>query len=178
VILPFLGKSPRIDPSAFIAESAMVIGDVEIGPGTSLWFYSVVRGDNTFIRIGSRCVIQEGCVLHVGDEDPTLLEDEVSLAHRVTLHGCRIRKRALIGIGAIVLNGAEVGPESIVGAGSVVAPGSLIPSGTLAIGSPAKPVRSLREKDYELIRHTIEDYQRLKEIYQSCPSGRNPDQKK
>ena len=176
--MPFQGKYPQIDPSAFIAENALVIGDVEIGAGTNIWFYSVIRGDTNAIRIGARCSIQDACVLHVGDRHPTILEDEVSLAHRAIVHGSRIRRRALIGIGAIVLNGAEIGEESIVGAGSLVAPQSVIPPKMLAMGIPAKPVRPLREKDFELIHHTIESYQRLKEIYRSSQPGRNGDLKK
>ena len=180
MIKSFQGKYPKIDPSAFIADNALVIGDVEIGPETSIWFYSVVRGDTNYIRIGSRCNIQDACVLHVGkDRDPLIIEDEVSLAHRVVVHGCRIRKRALIGIGSIILNGAEVGEEAIIGAGSLVAPGSVIPPRMLAIGTPAKPVRSLREEDYAIIHLTINDYQSLKEIYRaSSQNGRNGDQKK
>jgi carbonic anhydrase/acetyltransferase-like protein (isoleucine patch superfamily) len=178
MILPFQGKYPKVDPTAFIVENALVIGDVEIGVGTNIWFYAIVRGDTNSIRIGSKCSIQDACVLHVGDKHPTILEDEVSLAHRVVVHGCRIKKRSLIGIGAIVLNGAEIGEESIVGAGSLVAPQTIIPPRTLALGVPAKPVRSLREEDFELIRHTTDNYQNLKEIYRSLSqNGRNVDLK-
>jgi carbonic anhydrase/acetyltransferase-like protein (isoleucine patch superfamily) len=150
----------------FIAENAVVIGDVEIGPESNIWFYSILRGDLNFIRIGSGVNIQDGCVLHVDKERyPLMLEDDVVLGHRVVAHGCKIGRGSLIGIGAIILNGAEVGEESIVGAGSVVTPGSLIPSKTLALGAPAKPVRSLNEKDFKMIRDTLEDYRDLKKIY-------------
>ena len=172
MIIPFQGKYPKIDPSAFVAENALVIGDVEIGPDTSIWFYSVIRGDTNAIRIGSRCNIQDACVLHVGERHPTILEDEVSLAHRVVVHGCRLKKRCLIGIGAIVLNGAEIGEEAVVGAGSLVAPQTIIPPRTLAMGVPAKPVRPLREEDFYMVNHTIEDYQKLKEIYRSLSRSR------
>lgn len=176
--MPFQGKYPKIDPSAFIAENALVIGDVEIGPGANIWFYSIVRGDMNAIRIGSKCSIQDACVLHEGTY-PLIIEDEVSLAHRVVAHGCRIGKRSLIGIGTIILNGVEIGEESIIGAGSLVPPQTIIPPRTVAMGVPAKPVRSLREEDFDLIRHTIEDYQKLKEIYRSSSqSGRNSDLKK
>jgi gamma-carbonic anhydrase len=179
MILPFQEKYPKVDPTAFIVENALVIGDVEIGVGANIWFYAVVRGDTNFIRIGSKCSIQDACVIHVGDKNPTILEDEVSLAHRVVVHGCRIKKRSLIGIGAIVLNGAEIGEESVVGAGSLVAPKTIIPPRTLALGVPAKPVRALREEDFELIRHTTDNYQNLKEIYRSfSQTGRNIDLKK
>jgi carbonic anhydrase/acetyltransferase-like protein (isoleucine patch superfamily) len=167
MIMPFQKRYPKIDPSAFVAENALVIGDVDIGPDTSIWFYSVIRGDTDRIRIGSRCNIQDACVIHVGDQQPTIIEDEVSLAHRVVVHGCRLKKRSLIAIGAIVLNGAEVGEESMIGAGSLVGPHSVIPPRTLAMGIPAKPVRTLREEDLYIIHHTIEDYLKLKEMYRS-----------
>jgi carbonic anhydrase/acetyltransferase-like protein (isoleucine patch superfamily) len=173
MILEFSGKYPKIDPTAFIAENATVIGDVEIGPGANIWFYSIVRGDLNYIRIGANCNIQDACILHV-DKDlyPLILEDEVVLGHRVVVHGCRIGKGSLIGIGAIVLNGAEIGEESIVGAGSVVTPQTIIPPRTLALGIPAKPIRRLEEKDFDMIRDTLSDYQNLKEIYFSSSQGR------
>ena len=172
MILEFRGKYPKVDPTAFIAENATVIGDVEIGPGTNVWFYSVIRGDLNYIRIGSNCNIQDLCVLHVEkDLYPLFIEDEVALGHRVVVHGCRIGKGSLIGIGAIVLNGAEIGEESIVGAGSVVTPQTKIPPRTLALGIPAKPIRRLEEKDFDMIRDTLSDYQNLKEIYSSSSQG-------
>ncbi len=168
MILEYEGKYPKVDPTAFIAENAVVIGDVEIGPGANIWFHSIVRGDLNYIRIGANCNIQDACVLHVEkDLYPLFIEDGVVLGHRVVAHGCRIGKGSLIGIGAIVLNGAEIGEESIVGAGSVVTPKSIIPPRTLALGIPAKPVRSLDEKDFEMIRNTISDYQMLKRTYHS-----------
>ena len=166
MIVEFKGKRPKIDPTAFIVDNAMVIGDVEIGPGSNIWFYSIVRGDLNYIRIGSNVNIQDGCVLHIDKEFyPLIIEDEVVLGHRVVAHGCTIRRGSLVGIGAIVLNGAEVGEESIVGAGSVVTPNTIIPPRTLALGAPAKPIRSLKEKDLEMIKDTLQDYQGLKDIY-------------
>jgi carbonic anhydrase/acetyltransferase-like protein (isoleucine patch superfamily) len=170
MILEFSGKSPKIDPTALVAENAMVIGDVEIGPGANIWFNCVVRGDQNYIRIGSNCSIQDASILHVEYELPLVIEDEVALGHHVIAHACTIRRGSLIGIGAIVLNGAEIGEESIVGAGSLVTPNTVIPPRTLALGNPAKPVRPLGEKDFELIRKTIRNYQGLKKIYQSHSS--------
>jgi carbonic anhydrase/acetyltransferase-like protein (isoleucine patch superfamily) len=128
----------------------------------------VVRGDLNYIWIGSNVNIQDACVLHV-DRGlyPLIIEEEAILGHRAVVHGCKIGKGALIGIGAIVLNGAEVGAESIIGAGSVVTPQTKIPPRTLALGIPAKPIRPLDEKDFDMIRDTLSDYQNLKEIYQS-----------
>ncbi len=165
MIVDFQGIRPKVDPTAFIAETAVVIGDVEIGPGTNIWFHTIVRGDQNYIRIGSNCSIQDACILHVEKELPLIIEDEVAFGHRVVAHACKIRRGSLIGIGAIVLNGAEIGEESIVGAGSVVTPNSAIPPRTLAFGNPAKPVRPLDEKDFDLIRQTIKNYQDLKKIY-------------
>jgi len=165
VILEFKERYPKVDPTAFIAETAVVVGDVEIGPGANIWFHSVVRGDQNYIRIGSNCSIQDGSILHVEEELPLIIEDEVAFGHCVIAHACTIRKGSLIGIGAIVLNGAEIGEESIVGAGSVVTPKTIIPARTLALGNPAKSVRPLEEKDFALIRRTIREYQDLKRIY-------------
>jgi len=166
----FKGIYPKVDPTAFIAENATIIGDVEIGPGTSIWFHCVVRGDLNYIRIGSNCSIQDGCILHV-DKDlyPLIVGDDVVLGHRVVIHGCKIGRGSLIGIDSIVLNGAEVGEESIVGAGSVVTPNSVIPPRALALGSPAKPVRPLAEKDLRMIQDTLQDYENLRRFYQSFP---------
>ena len=170
MIVEFQGKRPRIDPTAFIAENAMVIGDVEIKSGANIWFGCIVRGDVNYIRIGANCNIQDACVLHVTkDLHPLILEDNVVLGHRVVVHGCRVGKGSLIGIGAIVLNGAEIGEESIIGAGSVVAPGTVIPPRTLALGIPAKVIRPLGDKDLSLIQGTGEEYLWLKELYKELP---------
>ena len=166
MIMAFKEKYPKIDPTAFIAENAMVIGDVEIGPESNVWFYSILRGDMNYIRIGSKVNIQDACVLHIDKKFyPLIIEDEVVLGHRVVAHGCTIHKGSLIGIGAILLNGSEIGEGSIIGAGSVVTPGSVIPPKMLAIGVPAKPIRPVNEKDLEMIRDTHQDYQELKKIY-------------
>jgi carbonic anhydrase/acetyltransferase-like protein (isoleucine patch superfamily) len=166
MIVSFQGKFPKVDPTAFVAENAMVIGDVEIRAGVNIWFNCIVRGDVNAIRIGSNCSIQDACVLHVEREfHPLLIEDDVVLGHRVVAHGCKIRRGALIGIGAIVLNGAEIGEESIVGAGSVVTSNTVIPARMLALGIPAKPIRALGEKDLSMIRQTIRNYQEMRAIY-------------
>lgn len=167
MIVEFQGIRPKVDPTAFIAETAVVIGDVNIGPGTNIWFHTVVRGDQNYIRIGSDCSIQDACILHVENDLPLLIDDEVALGHRVVAHACRIGKRSLIGIGAIILNGAEIGEGSIIGAGSVVTPNTVIPPGILAFGNPAKAIRPVNKKDLELVRITISNYQRLMEIYRS-----------
>ena len=168
MIVEFNSKYPKVDPTAFIAENAMVIGDVEIGPGANIWFQSIVRGDTNYIKIGPNCNIQDACILHVvKDLLPLILEEGVVLGHRVVVHGCRVRRGSLIGIGAIVLNGAEIGEESIVAAGSVVAPNTVIPPRSLAMGIPAKVVRSLNDEDIRMIQGTREEYLELMEIYRT-----------
>jgi carbonic anhydrase/acetyltransferase-like protein (isoleucine patch superfamily) len=171
MIVEFDGKRPRVDPTAFIAENVTVIGDVDIESGANIWFYSIVRGDTNYIRIGRNCNIQDACVLHVVKNlHPLILEDDVALGHRVVVHGCRVRRGSLIGIGAIVLNGAEIGEESIVGAGSVVAPKTIIPPRTLALGVPAKVIRSLNDDDLHMIQRTVREYVDLKELYRAKPA--------
>jgi carbonic anhydrase/acetyltransferase-like protein (isoleucine patch superfamily) len=171
MIVEFQGKLPNIDPSAFIAENAMIIGDVSIGPATNIWFNCIVRGDTNYIRIGKACNIQDASVLHiVKNLHPLILEDEVVLGHRVVVHGCHIGKGSLIGIGAVVLDGAEIGEESIIGAGSVVSPKSVIPPRSLAMGTPARVVRSLGEKDINKIQGIAQEYLELMEIYSAMQS--------
>jgi carbonic anhydrase/acetyltransferase-like protein (isoleucine patch superfamily) len=160
------GRIPRVDATAFIAEDAMVIGDVHVGAGANIWFQSIVRGDTNSIRIGAKCNIQDACVLHVvKDLYPLVLEDAVVLGHRVVVHGCRIGRGALIGIGALVLDGAEIGAEAIIGAGSVVSPRSIIPPRTLAMGSPARVVRTLNDEDVLRTQGITEEYLGLMKVY-------------
>jgi carbonic anhydrase/acetyltransferase-like protein (isoleucine patch superfamily) len=166
MIVEFDGKRPKIDPTAFIADNAMIIGDVVIGKGANIWFHCIIRGDTNHIHIGSNCNIQDACVLHVvKDHYPVILEDDVVLGHRVVVHGCRVGRGSLIGIGAIVLDGADIGEESIIGAGSVVSPKSIIPPRTLAMGTPARVVRNLEDRDIQKIRGISEEYLELMDIY-------------
>ena len=148
MIRNFEDKQPRIDPTAFIAETAVVIGDVEIGERSSIWYGTVVRGDVHYIRIGNRTNIQDQSIIHVsGGTDPTVLEDEITVGHRVTLHGCYVETGCLIGIGSILLDGVRVGRNSLVAAGSLVTPRPQIPPGSLVMGSPAKVKRPLTEAE-------------------------------
>ena len=148
MIRPFRGMHPQIHPTAFIEESAQIIGDVEIGAESSVWFNAVVRGDVFYIRIGARTNIQDGTVIHVTNgTHATILEDEVTVGHNVTLHGCHIERGCLIGMGSIVMDDVRVGAESLVAAGSLVTPGTRIPPRSLVIGSPAKVKRPLTEDE-------------------------------
>jgi carbonic anhydrase/acetyltransferase-like protein (isoleucine patch superfamily) len=162
VIRPFGGKTPRVDEAAFVATSAMVIGDVAIGAGSSIWYGAVLRGDVESIRIGRETSIQDNTVIHVDSSGfSTVVGDRVTVGHGVVLHGCRIGDNALIGIGSFVLNGAEVGEGAMIGAGSLVTPGTKIPPGMLAIGSPARVKRPLTEEEKRHVQEGVEIYIRL-----------------
>lgn len=148
MIRPFQGKHPQIHPTAYIAETAVVIGDVEIGAESSVWFGAVVRGDVFHIRIGARTNIQDGTVIHVSNgTHATILEDEVTVGHNVTLHGCYVERGCLIGMGSIVMDDVLVGAQSLVAAGALVSPGTKIPPRSLVIGVPAKVKRPLTDEE-------------------------------
>lgn len=134
-------KIPQVHPTAFVAESAVVVGEVVIEEGASVWFQAVVRGDLERVVVGARSNVQDGAVLHADPGFPCLLGPSVTVGHRAVVHGAVVEEGALIGIGAVVLNGARIGKHAVVGAGAVVAPGVEIPAGMLALGVPARPVR-------------------------------------
>ena len=161
--MPFVaayeGRSPRIAASAFLAEGSVVVGDVEIGESSSLWFGTIVRGDVNHVRIGARTNVQDMSVVHVTSRtNPTVIGDDVTVGHRAVLHGCTIRDRCLVGIGAIVMDGAVVGPEAMVGAGALVPPGMVVPPGTLVLGSPAKVKRQLTPEEIAYFRTSAANY--------------------
>jgi carbonic anhydrase/acetyltransferase-like protein (isoleucine patch superfamily) len=148
MIRPFRGKHPQIHPTAYIEESAQVIGDVTIGEQSSVWFNATVRGDVFYIRIGCRTNVQDGTVIHVSNgTHETILEDEVTIGHNVTLHGCYVERGSLIGIGAIVMDGVRIGAQSLVAAGSLLTRGTQIPPRSLVMGSPARVKRSLTDEE-------------------------------
>lgn len=162
----FKGIWPQIGRETFVVESAQVIGDVEIGNHSSLWFNVVVRGDVNFIRIGNRTNIQDGTVVHVTHEQhPTWIGDDVTIGHNVTLHGCRIGNRCLIGMGAVVMDGAVIADEAMVAAGALVTPGTDIPSGTLYAGSPARFKRTLTSLEIAGLKKSADNYLRYVEAY-------------
>src|SRR5882762_4712818 len=148
MIRSFRGVAPQIHPTAFIADGAQVIGDVLIGEQSSIWFNTVVRGDMFYIRIGARTNVQDNCVIHTRTgAHPTILEDEVTVGHSVTLHGCYVEQGALIGIGSIVLDDARVGAQSLVAAGSLLSPGTIIPPRSRVMGVPARVKRPLTDEE-------------------------------
>lgn len=165
-IKPYKGIYPKIHPTVFVVESAIIIGDVEIGEYSSIWFNAVVRGDVNYIRIGSRTNIQDLCMLHVTKETrPLILGNDITVGHSVTLHGCTIKDRCLIGMGVVILDGAVVSEDCIIGAGALVTEGSVIPPGTLAFGAPAKPKRDLTDEERKRIRQSAQNYIEYSKTY-------------
>lgn len=155
------GISPLIGAGAFVAENAMVIGQVELGANASIWYGCVLRADEGKIRIGENTNIQDLSVIHIEtDTFDTTIGNNVTVGHRAMLHGCTVHDYALIGIGAILLNGAEVGAESLIGAGSLVTPGTKIPPGVLALGSPCRVKRALTDAEkadlHDSARHYVQ----------------------
>ncbi len=159
MIRPFRGVHPQINSTAFIADSAQVIGDVHVGAQSSIWFGTVARGDMFYIRIGDRTNVQDNCVLHTRTgEKPTILEDEVTVGHSVTLHGCYVERGSLIGIGSIVLDDARIGERSLVAAGSLVSPGTIIPPRSLVMGMPARVKRPLTDEEVASLDRFWQNY--------------------
>lgn len=168
MIESFQNLHPKIHESVFVAENATVIGDVEIGENSSVWHGSILRGDVNYIRIGARTNVQDASVIHVSSKThPTILEDEITLGHRVTLHGCYVETGCLIGIGAIVMDGARIGKNSLVAAGSLVTPGTQIPPRSLVMGSPARVKRELSDAEVKDLERFWRNYVALSEIYRN-----------
>ena len=168
MILEHNGIAPQIDPSVFLAPSACVIGDVQIGEKSSLWFNVLVRGDVNYIRIGKRTNIQDGTVIHVTHKThPTVIGDDVSVGHSVTLHGCTIQDGCLIGIGAIILDGVDVGESSMVAAGSLLTPGTKIPPRSLVMGSPARVRKELTDAECADFHSIAERYIKYQDDYRN-----------
>ena len=149
MVKDYQGIKPNIDKTVFIAESADIIGKVNIEKNANIWYNTVIRADEQSITIGENTNIQDGCVVHVGNEIPTIIGKNVTIGHKALIHGCTIGDNTLIGMGSIVLDGAKVGEYTLLGAGSLVPPGKEIPSGVLAMGSPAKVIRELSDIEKE-----------------------------
>jgi len=171
-IRPFNGTEPRIAASAYVDEAAVVIGNVVVGDGSSVWPLAVLRGDVNHIRIGARSSIQDGSVLHVTHDHPAVpgghpcvVGDEVTVGHNVTLHGCTIGDRCLIGMGAIVLDGARLEPQVLLAAGSLVPPGKVLEGGFLWLGNPVRRVRPLTAEEMERFAYSAVQYVKLAAAY-------------
>ncbi len=153
------GLSPQVAPSAYVQATAQVIGDVRIGPHSSIWFNTVLRGDVHSIRVGARTSIQDNSTVHVtSGRYATEIGDDVTVGHGVILHGCTIGDGSLVGIGAIVLDHCEVGEQSLIGAGSLLAPGTMVPPRSLVLGHPAKVKRPLRAEELAKLKRSAENY--------------------
>ena len=158
MIKEFEGIMPEIDESVFVAESADIIGDVKIGKNSSVWYNTVLRGDEHAIRIGKNTNIQDGTVVHVGLDVDTVIGDNVTVGHNALVHGCKIGNNSLVGMGAIVLNGAEIGEYCMIAAGALVTQNKKFPDGVLIMGSPAKVVRELTDEEKQSLIKSADDY--------------------
>ncbi|WP_444757390.1 gamma carbonic anhydrase family protein [Pseudomonas sp. A014] len=169
-IRTFREHTPKVGPRAFVDRSAVVIGDVQIGEDSSVWPLTVVRGDMHRIRIGARTSVQDGSVLHIThagpfnpDGFPLIIGDEVTIGHKVMLHGCTLGNRILVGMGSTIMDGAIVEDEVIIGAGSLVPPGKRLESGYLYVGSPVRQARPLNEKERAFFPYSASNYVKLKD---------------
>ncbi|HKZ31181.1 MAG TPA: gamma carbonic anhydrase family protein [Vicinamibacteria bacterium] len=171
MIRAYKGIRPALGARAYVDPSAQVIGAVELGEDASVWMNTVVRGDVNRIRVGARTNIQDNCVLHVTAQHPTVLAEDVTVGHSVTLHGCAVERLCLVGIGAIVLNGAVLGEESIVAAGALVPEGMQVPPRSLVMGTPAKVRREVTEDERAGLRRYAENYVRYKDEYRAAESA-------
>ncbi|WP_413208261.1 gamma carbonic anhydrase family protein [Rhodospirillum sp. A1_3_36] len=168
IILPFKGILPRIAADAFIAPGAVVIGDVEIGSGTSVWFGCVIRGDVHEIRIGDRTNIQDGTVVHVtGGKFGTYIGSDITIGHQALLHACTLEDNSFVGMGATVMDGATVQEWGMVAAGALVTPGKTVTGKTLWAGSPAKYKRDLSQADMEFFPVSAANYAKLGATYKA-----------
>lgn len=173
-IRTFRQQTPQLGLGVWVDSTAVIIGDAQIGDDSSVWPYTVIRGDINRIRIGQRCSVQDGSVLHT--TRPGLLNvegfaltigDEVTIGHQVTLHGCTLGNRILVGMGSIVMDGADIQDQVILGAGSLVPPGNVLESGYLYVGRPAKKIRPLTEQEKDFLCQTATNYVNLKNEYAS-----------
>src|SRR2546430_3966046 len=155
-VLGYGGKEPRVDPSAFVAPGAMLVGDVEVGAKSSVWFNAVLRGDSDRVIVGARTNVQDLAVLHTDPGGPCLVGEDCTIGHGAIVHACRVGRGSLVGMGAIVQSGAEIGEESLVAAGALVPEGRTYRARSLLVGSPARLLRELTDDDVErLIRRGV-----------------------
>lgn len=176
----FENLSPQLAEGVFVHDSAVVIGDVHIGRDSSVWPLTVIRGDIHRIQIGERSSIQDGSVVHVTHDGPfnpggfpCVIGDDVTVGHKVMLHGCTIQDRVLLGMGCVVMDGAVVESDTIIGAGSLVPPGKVLAGGYLYVGSPAKQARPLTEREKTFFLYTAGKYRELKDRYLAADSASN-----
>lgn len=160
------GQSPQLHPSVFLAPSSYIIGEVSMGEQCSVWFGSIIRGDVNYIKIGKRTNVQDQSMLHVTHKThPLVIGDEVTIGHRVTLHGCTLENRILVGMGATIMDGAHVESDVMIGAGALVTPNTKIPSGVLVVGSPAKVKRELKPEEIDFLKKSAQNYVDYQSLY-------------
>lgn len=160
---------PQVDDSAFIAESAKIIGNVVIGEDSSVWYHTALRAEDEQIKIGDCCSIQEHTLIHVDKGYPVTVEDNVTVGHHAILHGCHIKEGTLVGMGATILNGAVIGENCVIGANTLITSGVEIPPNSLVMGSPGKIVREITDEEKEILRQSADIYVKFAREY------RNPD---
>lgn len=163
MIRNYYEKLPKISGEAFVAESSDIIGDVEVGEGSSIWYRAVLRGDMNIIRIGKNTNVQDGTVIHTDSNSPAIIGDRVTIGHNAIIHGATLKNNCLIGMGAVVLNDAVINENCIIGAGAIVTQGREIPSGSLVLGAPGKVVRALTNEEIESIGKSSRIYIELAE---------------
>lgn len=167
MLRPFRSIFPTVDSSAYVDQSAQVIGDVHIGAESSVWMNVVIRGDVHYIRIGARTNVQDGTIVHVmRDTHPTVIGDDVTIGHAAVVHGSAIEDRCLVGMGAILLNGCRIGTGSIVAAGSLLPEGTIVPPGSLVMGMPARVLRRLTAEETASIKWYADNYVRYRLDFQ------------
>lgn len=167
----YLGQSPRIHETAFIAPSAFVVGDVTVGPRASIWPMCVVRGDINSIRIGEATNVQDGSIIHLADDHGVTIGDYVTIGHAAIIHACTVEDECLIGMRATILDGAVIGRRSIIGACTLVTKDQVIPPGSMVVGSPGKIVRSLSEEEQGHIRYWAEKYTKVAAAHKAARAG-------
>ena len=158
MLIPYKGILPEVHDSVFVAPGAYLIGDVRIGKDSSVWFNAVLRGDDGPIIIGERCSIQDNSTIHLFEGFPVEIEDDVTIGHNVILHGCKVGKRCIIGMGSTLLDNVEVGDDCIIGANTLLSGGIKIPPRSLVLGSPGRVVREITQKDLDLLQTSSEHY--------------------
>lgn len=176
MLIPYRGKQPNVDPSAFIAPTAVLVGDVEIGPESSVWFGAVLRGDNGPIRVGARTSIQDNAVVHVSEHGGTYIGDDVTVGHCAVMEDCDIKRYALIGSNATLLNGCTIGEGALIAAGSVVGQRADIPARVVAAGAPAAIKKQLEGEAAEWIEISAKEYVKLSRSYLAQSIGAVEDQ--
>ncbi|MFW9768431.1 MAG: gamma carbonic anhydrase family protein [Candidatus Thorarchaeota archaeon] len=169
----FNGKRPKVDPEAYVSPRASLIGDIEVGPDSSIWESAVIRADLNYIRVGKGTSIQDNVSVHTTFMNPTVIGDYVTAGHNCVIHACTIGDRTVIGMGAIVLDGAKVGNDCVIGAGTVVTEGTVIPDGSLVLGIPGKVIKQVSDSMKEAFMAGAELYVELGKQHKASGSGKS-----